>query len=269
MVKKLFKHEFLAWVRIVPIFFLIAPAAAAMYQLLGLLESYSMIFDLIRGLTAITSVVSMIACVAAPIVFSITRFYKSLFTGEGYLSLTLPVKTSQQLLVKAMTAGIFSMAAVIVAVFSLMIFLAGDPLNEILLQLRTFFSLAPKKLLMHVAVYILEFAALMVMGLFSNHLQYYSCICLGQLSRKNRILAAIGAFILYFVIAQVLSVITTVALLCLEDTGFMTAYYDFSAAHPYACVHLELLFMLLLCALMSTVYYLICSYILRKKLNLE
>ena len=46
MVKKLFKHEFLAWARLVPLFFLIAPAAAIMFRLLDLLKTDYFLFDL-------------------------------------------------------------------------------------------------------------------------------------------------------------------------------------------------------------------------------
>jgi len=269
MVKKLFKHEFLAWSRIVPLFFLIAPVAALMFRLLELLETDFIIFDLIRGMTLLSSVVGVIVCIGAPVVFGITRFYKNLFTGEGYLTFTLPVKTSDQLLVKIVTAGTFSVCAVIVALFTLLIFLAGEPLEEIVFGIRSFLSLAPQELEMHLGLYILEILLILIVGLFTSHLQYYSCICLGQLSRKNRILSAVAAYFLYYVIAQVLSSLFSLAMLLLANTSVSYAVFEFMDAHPFATIHLSMLFSLLICIVFSGVFYLICHHVIHKKLNLE
>lgn len=269
MVKKLFKHEFLAWSRIVPLFFLIAPVAALVFRLLELVETDFIIFDLIRGMTLFSSVIGVIVCIGAPVVFGITRFYKNLFTGEGYLTFTLPVKTSDQLLVKIVTAGTFSVCAVIVALFTLLIFLAGEPLETFIFDLRTFLSSLPSEVSMHFGIYILEALIILIVGLFTSHLQYYSCICLGQLSRKNRILSAVAAYFLYYVITQVLSTLSSLAMLLLAETALVDAVFQFMDAHPFATIHLSMLFALLICIVFSGIFYLICHHVIHKKLNLE
>ena len=59
-------------------------------------------------------------------IIGIVRFYKNLFTGEGYLSFTLPVTPGQQLFTKALVSFLFSVITIIVILVSSIIAMGTD-----------------------------------------------------------------------------------------------------------------------------------------------
>ena len=105
MVKKLYKHEFPAWLRVLPIFFGVTLLTAAFHRVLQIFEVNSIYYDIVNVSAIVLYAVSVLVCLAAPTVFGIVRFYKNLFTGEGYLSFTLPVTAAQHIWVKTLTAS--------------------------------------------------------------------------------------------------------------------------------------------------------------------
>ena len=68
----------------------------------------------------------IMVALAFPFVYSVIRFYRNLFTGEGYLSFTLPVTPANHLWVKVVTAVSFSLLSVLVAALSGVIITAGE-----------------------------------------------------------------------------------------------------------------------------------------------
>ena len=95
--------------------------------------SSSSLADVLTGLAALVLVMAVLAlaCVAAATFVTVLwRFYRNLFTDEGYLTLTLPADPSQQLGSKVL-AGLIWMAVDLVVVFAgmMLIVLSADPLS--------------------------------------------------------------------------------------------------------------------------------------------
>ncbi len=131
MVKKLLKHEFAALGRVLFPLYAILVAMGVLTRLLQLVEFDSTLYD-----TAYNSTLSVfvIACITAAIltwVMCVTRYYRHLFTTEGYLSFTLPVTPAQHIGVKLVTAIVFELVAVIAIVFAVTIALDFDLTIEI------------------------------------------------------------------------------------------------------------------------------------------
>ena len=269
MVKKLFKHEFLAWLRIMPICYSIPLVAAAFNRIIQLFESDSIYYDLIiTGATALC-MVTLLVCIAAPIVFGVTRFYKNLFSGEGYLSFSLPVTTDNHLWAKVLTAVCFSVLSVLMTMLSLMIVTSGDLFSAIYEAIQYVVGRIPKEAAGHMAAYCVELTLTSLVTAFETYLMYYTCICIGQLFRKNRILAAVGVYFGFYVISQVSSTAMSVMFMILEGTGRLEWIDRFIVEQPFETVHIILCGGLVLNAVMSLVYYLVCRVIIRRKLNLE
>lgn len=269
MVKKLYKHEFLAWLRVLPIFYGITLITAAFHRVLQIFETDTVYYNIISVSALILFFVSLMVCMAAPVVFGIVRFYKNLFTGEGYLSFTLPVKTTTHLTVKVTTTVAFMIASVIVCILSGCIITAGDVFSELW---KTFFYLwdqIHEKYVGHLIGYAAEFCVLLLVAAFATVLLYNSCLCIGQLAKKNRILLSVGVYFGYYMITQVLSTIFIIIFTILETTSALEPIYIFVADHPYASGHIGLCGMILLDGVLALVYWLLCRFILRKKLNLE
>ena len=96
----------------------------------------------------------------------------------------------------------------------------------------------------------------------------YSCISIGQLARKNRVLAAVGVYFGYYVLTQILSTMFTILVSLFGEDLFELIGQCF-ANHPIPSVHTLLCQMVILPAIMAGIWFLITHTIIRKRLNLE
>lgn len=269
MVKKLYKHEFLAWLRVAPIVFGITLLTAAFHRVLQIFETDSIYYSIVHISGLVLFAVSLMVCLATPVVFGIVRFYKNLFTGEGYLTFTLPVKTTTHLNVKVITTAIFSVAAFVVCLLAGLIITAGDVFTEVWKAFLYLWKQIPIEDTRHLIGYAAEFCALLLVACFATILLYNSCLCIGQLAKKNRILLAVGVYFIYYFISQIFGTVYVLAFTVLETTGALARIYSSILAHPWLSGHLGFAVLIVLYAVLALVFWLICRYILNKKLNLE
>ncbi len=268
MVKKLYKHEFLAWLRIMPVIYGIVLAIAAMHRIISLFESNNVYYNIIHISGIVMYAVGLVVCIGAPTVFGISRFYKNLFTGEGYLTFTLPVTPTAHLWVKSLTALCFSIASLLVGAISVAV-IDLDLFIELWKAAFYLFKLTLTETDGHSLGYLVEFIVLAIVTVYYSHMIYSGCICVGQLSRKNRIAAAVGAYFAYYIITQIVGTIVLVMLFFLSDTDLAYAITIFIENHPYAFVHIALCGSILVFAALSSLFFLLCRHILHKRLNLE
>ena len=269
MVKKLYKHEFLAWLRIVPFIFGITLLTAAFHRLLQIFETDSVYYGIVNVSAIILYVVSLLVCLATPLVFGIVRFYKNLFTGEGYLTFTLPIKTTTHLNVKVITSAVFSVAAFVISLLSVCIITAGDVFTELWKAFLYLWDMLHIDAANHLIGYAAEFCVLMLVAVFASILLFNTCLCIGQLAKKNRILLAVGAYFIYYFITQVFGTIFVIVFTILESTNVLAKIYSFIQGHMWLSGHLGFAIAIVLYAFLGLVFWLICRHILRKKLNLE
>ena len=269
MVKKLYKHEFAAWLRVLPIFFAVTLLTAAFHRLFQAFESDSIYYNIASISALLLYVVSIMVTMAAPTVFGVVRFYKNLFTGEGYLTFTLPVKTTTHLNVKVVTTVVFSLASFVVCLVSGLIITAGDVFTELWKAFIYLWKQIPTADACHIIGYAAEVCVLLVVMLFTYTLLYNSCMCIGQLAKKNRVLLSLGVYFGYYMITQVISTVFIIVFTVLETAGVLAPIYDFISAHPWASGHIGFCGGIVLYAVLGFVFWLICRFILRKKLNLE
>lgn len=269
MVKKLYKHEFIAWLRMITIIWAATVAIAGIHRLIQLFEADTVYYGIVNGSAIFVYVVAVLACMASPVIFGVTRFYRNFFTGEGYLTFTLPLTQGNHLWVKISTAVCFSVASALVCLLSLMLITAGEVFSEILKAVGYLIKQIPEDISNHLALYILEYLLLLLVALFGSHLLYDTCICIGQLFRKNRILAAVGVYFGFYLISQVLSTVLSVVIVILGEAGVLDSLTELFKEHTLVSVHIALCALIVLSALLALVYWLICHTILRKRLNLE
>lgn len=148
------------------------------------------------------------------------RFYKNLFSDEGYLSQTLPVTMGQHLLSKTITGTLWSWIDYLLLLVSLYIGIATPELlrlyhtnqDEIMQQLGftgAYASITPAKI-----VLILLVAGLI--GSIANVVMYYASIVLGQLFSSHRV---IGAIACYFGLSAILSAVSFIAMFIMDLTS--------------------------------------------------
>lgn len=270
MVKKLLKHELLSYLRILIPVECVVLALAVFTRILQFFESDSVIFDLIMGFGTFLFILSLFAGSVACFWVAITRFYKNLFTGEGYLSFTLPVTPAQHLFVKLGAALVMDVAVFVLALLSVVIATSGDLLTELLKaadylldQLFTVVSAT------HMILYVVEVLLLLLIARLYQYMLIYTCICIGQTFRKNRVLGAFGVYFGYTVVTQIFGTILSVIITILESTGVLENMSVFIEQHIYGFLHTVFIGSGVLNLLLSAVLFFICHFIMRKKLNLE
>lgn len=269
MVKKLFKHEYLAWLRIMPLIFGITLVVSGMLRLLMAFEHDSIYYDIVCGSAIFVFVIAILTTLISPSIFAIVRFYKNMFTGEGYLTHTLPVTAGNHLWTKLLTAISFDVAAVLVVMLSVLIVTSGEVLEEIWKAAGYLIAQIPQKYVGHAWAWVAEYGVMMLVAMMSSHLLYYFCICIGQLFRKNRILAAVGVYFGLYMITQIITTVITVIFTFMGVSGVWEEILLWVEKNPVEMVHIVLTAGIVTTTIMAAVYFLICHTIIRKKLNLE
>ena len=269
MVKKLFKHEFKAWLRVMPIIWGIVIAAAGLHRIVRLFEVGSTYYNVISGSALVMYAVALIVCIAAPVVFGVVRFYRNMFTGEGYLTLTLPVTTESHLWVKTLTATAFTVASVLVAILSVPVITMGELFAEICKAGAYIVRIIPAEYKGHFIGYCFEIPLLLLVAIFGAHTYYDTCICIGQCAKKNRVLAAIGVYFGVYVATQILSTILLIIIIVMENAGMLESLIEYIEDNLEEFLHIVFGVGTVVTAALSAGCWLISRFVLRKKLNLE
>ncbi len=207
---KLLKHELHAIFRTLLLFALAAVlfAVAARISVDAALRTDSGELGWAFIIMFILYTVALAALLVAAWAIGVSRFYKSLFTGEGYMTFSLPV-TSMQIVWAKLLSSIIAMffAAIVVVLSYLILFmswggefdyfeLVGNYFGELFQYFRTMVTQSP-----------LLFAENILYVIFSlpmSLLVVYACISVGQLSTSHRkgltFLLVIGVYFGYSII---------------------------------------------------------------------
>ena len=189
MVRKLYKHEFLALFKwIIPLNLLCL--VLAMLTRINLEVSKSDINDVIAGIMAFAFVLSVIALVTLSFVIVVSRFYKNLLSYEGYLTFTVPVSSATHIVCKLLCGTAVMLVSFVILGLSLGI--VGSGAFEYFPGINL--SYVPTHRIVMLAV---SYGIYAVVYLMHGLLFTYAAMALGQMSKKNRVVSAIGW---YFVI---------------------------------------------------------------------
>lgn len=204
MVIKLMKHELRALFRVLLYLGIADLVVSAIGALLFYTspEGFVGVFLIIIGIYFSL----IVACVA--VIWSIRQFYSSMFTGEGYMTFSLPVTPMQMLWAKLLSALIATFFGTLICIASCAmsigsIFAATDP--EVIDQISQVFGqywAVLEQLMASDPLYFVEIALLIIVSIPMSMLFFYSVICVGQLFTKGRkgITFAIGIGMLFIVL---------------------------------------------------------------------
>lgn len=254
MVGKLLKHELYRIARIaaIPAVAMIALAILCRISLIGAADS--------PELPAIIMIFYIIAIVATLVVCAwvgIVRFYRTLFTGEGYMTLSLPVSADQLLISKLLSSIIASLGGVVVCVLSALILLIGqginitmilDSLSSVLIDFGVEIVNAGGGL------YVFELVLLYILSIPMSFLLFYLVMAVAQLfTTKNRTVIAVA---LYFGGAFVWSIIMSLV-------GNLIIYHALQVS-----VHLYMWIEIVFTIAVDLISYFVVRYIIKNKVNL-
>lgn len=125
MVAKLMKHDLIAIFRVLGFFMI----GAAVFGILGrILLAVSVVKEGAFGVSLLFLlfyIFAVCALVVAAYAIAITRFYKTLFSGEGYLTLSLPASPAQIVWSKLLSSLIAVVASGVVSGLTVSLFFIG------------------------------------------------------------------------------------------------------------------------------------------------
>ncbi|MBR2987023.1 MAG: hypothetical protein IKC63_03290 [Clostridia bacterium] len=271
MVKKLFYYEFKSYLRALVPVNLILLAIAVMTRLLQLFETESISYYLLYGSSLSAYFITAFVAMLLTTITVIVRFYKNLFSAEGYLTFTLPVTSTQHILTKLVTGVCVGAITTVCLVLSGMILTAGELLVEIFKAIGYLFKqIFVAEMGWHIALYILELLLVLILSAAYQNLVIYACIALGQRSSKNRIMMAIVCYFAYYMISETVSTVLTLIITTLADSlTVLEAIGKFFTNHPLASIHIFFLISIAVVTGLGILAFYIIKKTVDTRLNLE
>ncbi len=263
MLGKLIKHEWKAVGKVLAIMHVALILMAVIGKIMLSIDVLRKAWPMWSALLLLY-VLSVIAVGVGTHIYLAVRFYKNMYTDEGYLSFTLPVKPWEHIFSKTLVCSIwiFIDAVVIVASIIILVMYKGmgteflQGWNELIAQLSAESMLGVWKVMQGVIT--------VVLSVISVPLTYYFSISIGQLFNSHKMLASVVTF---FITINVLQVISTV-ISAVFMIGTLEAVVDTEG------LSLSIYDGMLSIGMVEQIvivigFWLITNYIMNKKLNLE
>ena len=260
MLRKLMKYEFRATGRIfLPMYAALIIIAGVNRLLMSLkLETPSMI-------GTVVSVILIIGIFVLTIILAIQRFNRNLLSNEGYLMMTLPVKTDSIILSKLFAAAVWAAGSFAVVMLALFI-MAGN--RGVFLEFESLwiswnYSLST----LQIVIYLIELAIIAIISIIVSALLLYTCISLSMLVNKRRGLFAFGAFVVITTVLQILLAIGVAILRTMTIGNFFNRL--FGGLSFFGGLQVAIVAIFICEIVMSAVFYLITRHMLKNRLNLQ
>lgn len=273
MVRKLIKYDFRSYFRLLFPVQLIILGFALINRIIQFFEpplhstgAASTIYSAMFVSTLVLYIISIVVCIVMTVIVGMVRFYQGMYTNEGYLSHTLPVKPEQHIFAKLLTSVIFCLGGLLAMFLSFMIITAGDVNIEIF---KAFFYLLGKffnEFGVNGGLYIAEGILFLCTYVLFVFLKLYCCISVGQLVKRKKILLAFGVFFGIYVVKQIIG--TIFAIFVALNLELFDRIGDWIGMHPIPFMHIFLCSGIIMFALFALIYFLITKHIMSKKLNL-
>lgn len=217
------------------------------------------------------TVIAFVAYAVLMIILVLKRYYTHLFTDQGYLTFTLPVKRREIFGAKLLFGMIYIISAeliVILGIFIISLFgKYGTFINQDVIKgINEFFVDGFQAFGGMMYVYIAEAILLWIISNAFTALMAYSCITVGALLvKKYKIIAGIA---IYYAINAVFAPVFWIVLVALIDSHLWDKISNLTLAsqHSVAALILALAFACLLgvCAVLCGFN----TYLTRKKINI-
>lgn len=263
MLGKLIKHEFKAVSKILAILHVALLFITIMGVIAINFRSTNDNLQFISRITMVMYVLILIAVGVAVMIFIVVRFYRNLFTDEGYLMNTLPVKSYELIFSKLIVGFVWCIINGICTCASIFVlWLSQSSLSSI----SNIWSDMSRELLVEAGLNINGFIPFILIGgivsILYMLIMFYASIAIGQAMGKHKVLFSLGAYIVLYVLSQIISTIILIPF------GFISILNSDSpdlGSFIFPVMYLSYAANIALIIL----YFVITNYILNKKLNLE
>ncbi|MBQ9707772.1 MAG: hypothetical protein IJV66_01135 [Firmicutes bacterium] len=255
MLSKLLKYELPAiGRRLIPLYLAWMVASALLGFALNSVASKSDFFSVI---SLLIYVMVTTAVVVVAIILVVQRYNNSILGDEAYFNMALPVTTNQHIANKTISALIWVVISTVAAFLSaLIICIFGGATSE---AYRGFVNDILPLVTGQNVILCIEFLIMAIVSMVKTVLSVYAAITVGHQASKHVWLAAIGAYIVFMVIEG------TISWLCnLAELNVSWIY----AANGFKDYQLLILVSTAILVALSAGYFLLCKYVIDKRLNL-
>lgn len=274
MLGKLIKYDLKSTSRILVIIhvFLILSALFMRFLITGRVEEDLFMAsggsDVFYTLLVMVYTLVIIGASSATCMVVAIRFYRHLFSDEGYLTNTLPVKRSTHLLAKTISGSLWLCIDMILIMLSLFLVAFPPVVLEMFREnqetVAKFFGFGAGSL-PSLPAFLGLFLLVCVLSGISSVVTLYGSIALGQLFSEHRV---IGAVACYFAITTITSVISYIAMAILGISGNYLAVADGTVLNLGEFLWKLILFSLVWSLILSVILYVVTTWVMNRKLNL-
>ena len=274
MLRKLMKHEFRATGRIMlPLFLiLLVTAVGANFSVRGMLDTGSRFLNVLGALLVMAFVIAIMGVCVMSMVVMVQRFYKNLLQDEGYVMMTLPVSVHQHIWSKLIVSAVwFALTLVVVCLACLIMAFDVELVQQIAAGFRELFQEIYRNLSTYYAIngtaIVAEFLVLCFVGCCAMCLQFYAALAIGH-SFPNHKMA--WSVLWFFLIQFIMQFLGGMGIMLLDESWFhplLLGWTDNISA--MASVHLGMVTVILGEVVYGAVFYILTTYFLKKRLNLE
>lgn len=281
MLGKLLRNEFKSTYKPMLIIYLITIVSTALGCFLFGTSSHDVMPKELERVLTITFVLSytfvVIALVILVYIMACERFYKSMYSEQGYLTHTLPVSPLSNLNARLITSIVWLLISGIILILSVGAISVAEEPNGFLNFIRSisYRELDQSALYAtgyHFPVLMLIILLLILASCCNALLLVYAALSLGQLASLHKIRAAIGIGIGLAFLEQIT---VTVILMHIPDSWlsvYTTSAADLDEAVQNAIIQTArtgLWFSIGMFSVFAILYYVICALIVKKHVNLE
>ena len=217
----------------------------------------------------------IISCISMVVTIYIAiRFYRNLYTDEGYLMHTLPVTPRQLILAKLLVAALWVFVLSMLALWAICcILLFGLPamaLVDMPVVISSLMEYFPQIFGMGPVAFLLFYVVLSLVSAFSSVLIAYAAVSLGQLFTKHKVMASVLCYIGFTMLIQTIStLLMTPSLTRLVLSQDMVNTASGIPAYFGAYMREILLISMVGSAICAVISYILTEYIMRRQLNLD
>lgn len=273
MLKKLLRYDFKAvlrywWIAALTSFGL-ALLGSACIGLLNFEKDLPELVDVTASLGLFTVILGFSAFSILSIILIFIRFYRNLFTDEGYLTFTLPVKHSHILNSKLIMSCVMVILSSAVVIFDILTMICLPNMEDAIEFFKSFLRFLNDLKLdeaIYLNIYLVEWILIGVAATLFSVLLLFCCITFASvITKKAKVITAIG---IYYGVSSVLSFAMQIFFIFGFDSliEWMSAIPDEQAQFAAAQLFFGILvFILIFCMLLYTFEH----WLIDRKLNLS
>lgn len=280
MLGKLVKEEFKSYRMSFGIMFLAGVIFTIFMKIICMLPYQQEVKHLIQGIGFYSYYYIILLIGVAASVLVIVRFYSTMVGDRGYLTWTLPAKSSTIIWAKLIGGMLWKVIAGVVTIVLFCIFLVGKywviwndftmdiTLNEMNRHelhaiIRELLGLFRPEYLIPIVLFLIAVLIFQIMP----QLLIYFCIAVGQLFGKWRIVASIGCYFVIMIVMEIL-MIAGIAIMAVGGASVASVGFFESMSVP-GIINFILGIMIVVGLVLSIMFFVFTNMIFKKHLNLE